>query len=142
MCDPVSVAGLAITVAGAGAKLSLGLFEVVHAFRNAPQEIADIAHELSILSAVLNQLSEVLSVRTNLCKPEVFNTTWSTLQRFEEVSAELTKITAKRKRLKRLRWFFEAPKAKVLLQKVESIKSALSLVLGVIRIAEEQEKNS
>ena len=143
MADPISVAGLALTVAGAGARLSLSLFDVAHAIKSAPQEIADIAHGLSTVSAVLTQLNDTLLAKqcSNICKPELFTITYSTLQRFEEVEKQLTKITSKRTKLTRLKWFFNAPKAKVLLQKIEGIKSALTLILGVIQLAGEQIKN-
>ncbi|KAF2201249.1 hypothetical protein GQ43DRAFT_480870 [Delitschia confertaspora ATCC 74209] len=142
MCDPVSVAGLAFSVAGAGAKLSLTLFDVAHAFKTAPQEIEDIAQELSMLSAVLIQLNDVLntSAYAHLCKPELFSVTRSTLKRFDEVEKQLNKITSKQTKLTRLKWFFDAPRAKTLLQKVEGIKSALTLIINIIQLAQERVK--
>lgn len=138
MADPVSVIGLAISVAAAGASLSLALFDVAHTFKKAPEEIADIAEELSTLSSILTHLGDVLKASLHLCKPQLFERTESILKRFQDVKNELRKITGTKKKLKRLKWFFEAPKAKALLKKIESIKTALTLVLNIICLAREQ----
>lgn len=50
MADPISVIGLMVGVGSAGASLSLALFDVANTVKNAPQEIGEIAEELSTLS--------------------------------------------------------------------------------------------
>ena len=139
MAEPVSIIASAITIAATAAQLSLALFKVAETFRHAPEEISEIAEEISTLSNSLNVLVDVLRAYHGLCTPKLFHQIDSILQRFEQVERQLVDLTSPReKKLKRLRWFFSAPRAKGLLKKVESIKTALTLVITIIRLATEQ----
>ncbi|KAF2790029.1 hypothetical protein K505DRAFT_377814 [Melanomma pulvis-pyrius CBS 109.77] len=136
MADPLSIIASAITVGATAAQLSLALFNITQTIRNAPEEISEIAQEISTLSASLVVLGEVLHWHQDICKPELFEQIRSTLCRFHPVEEQLNRLT-KRTRLKSLKWFFRGPKAKGLLKKVESVKSALNLILNIIRLAAE-----
>jgi hypothetical protein len=136
MADPLSIIASAITVGATAAQLSLALFNITQTVKNAPKEIAEIAEEISTLSASLTVLGEVLQWQQSICKPELFVQIRTTLARFNSIEEQLQKLTEKT-RLERLKWFFKGPKSKGLLKKVESIKSALNLILNIIRLATE-----
>jgi len=140
MADPVSIIASAITIAATGAQISLVLFSVSQTWKNAPAEIAEVAEELSTLSNSLMMLADAIKMHQKLCKPELFRQTQSILSRFIQVEEELKGLTKGqgRKKLDRLRWFWRAPKAKILSKKIESIKSALALELNIIQLAREQ----
>lgn len=140
MADPVSLVASAITIAGTAAQLSLALFKVAQTFKNAPKEISEIASETSSLSNILNELIDDLQHWEKLCRPKLFQEIGSILQRFKDVEDELKDLTTQRssKTLNRLKWFFDGPKAKGLLRKVEGVKTALILVLSIIRVTVEQ----
>lgn len=141
MADPLSIIASAITIAGTAANLSLALFKVAETFKNAPDEISEIANNISTLSNSLNGLVDVLQHCHQLCKPKLFEEIESIIQRYRKVEARLLDLTKPRKeKLQRLRWFFDAPKAKILLKKVESFKSALVLIIAVISLAKEEVK--
>ena len=88
------------------------------------------------MSASLTVLGEVLEWHQDICKPELFTQIQITLARFDLIEAQRQNLTQKT-RLEQLKWFFKGPKSKSLLKKVESIKSALNLILNIIRLATE-----
>ena len=138
MAEPLSLVASAITVAHTAAHLSLALFKVARTFKHAPQEIADIASEISTLSNTFTVLSDAIRSIESLCKPSLFQEVHTTLTRYCKIEAELIKLTNKSSKLKRLRWFFDGPRAKSLLKRVEGIKSALTLIVSVLRCTHEQ----
>ena len=129
-----------ITVAGTAAHLSLALFRVAQTVKHAPEEISGIAQEMSSLSNSLNILADVLNTYRDICTPKLIKEMEAVLLRFQQVQGELDHLTRDRgkKTIKRLKWFFDGPRAKTLLRKVESIKSALTLMLVTMRFAAEQ----
>ena len=142
MADPISVLGLAISVGAAGAQLSLTLFDIAHTIKYATEEISEVAADLSTLSSILTQLSDVLNEQQSLCKPQLFKSMQSILERFKDIEDQLKKITGGPKTLKHVKWFFRRPRTKALLKKVESVKAALTLVLNIIQLAKEEKTKS
>ncbi|KAF2279537.1 uncharacterized protein EI97DRAFT_370831 [Westerdykella ornata] len=140
MAEPVSIIASAITVGVTAAQLSFTLFNVAQTFKNARAEISEIAHELSGLSQTLETLGDLLQAYQPVCKPALFRQVLSILTRFKEVEEKLKKKLYNPRPLRRLRWFFNAPVAKTLLKKVESIKTSLTLVIGLVQLASEEIK--
>lgn len=142
MVEPISLIASAITVAGTGTQLASILFNVAQSLKNAPAEIAELADEVSTLSRSLMSLADTIETNQALCKPALFLQTESILCRFKLVEEELKELTKKRRTLERWRWVLRRPKAKVLMVKIESIKSALALELNIIQLAKEEVKRS
>jgi hypothetical protein len=138
MAEIVALVGSALTVGEAAAQLSLALFKVARAVKNAPNEISEIAEEISGLSASLMVLADILDRHHMLCRQKLLDHANSILQRFGCIRNDLDKLTRGRGKLKRLRWFFDGPKAKGLLKKVDGIKASLNLLLNIIHLAREQ----
>jgi hypothetical protein len=130
----------AITVGECAARLSVALYNIAQTLKNAPQEIAAIAEDVSALSSGLLVLADALKSHLDLCRKEVFYYINSVLRRFKQVEGELRSLTTTENSmgLTRIKWLTRKPKAKVLLKKVESIKSALTLALSIMRLAKEE----
>ena len=147
MADPLSIIASAITIGEVGAHLSLALFKVARTIKNARREIAEIAQEMSVMSYTLMILADVLRENHNLCEPELFEQIFSAISRFKDVEAQIkgitdseTRQTKRGRALKRSTWLLHGPKARGLLTKVESIKSALILALNIVQIASEERR--
>ena len=137
MADPLSVAASCLAIGMAGAQLSLALFKYAQAFQTARTEVAEIADQISNLSNTLVLLGNILEASQSFVKLELLQQTQSIIDRFKNVEQQLLELI-KTKKLLRFQWFFKAPKAKSLLTKIESIKTALTLVLTIIQLAKEQ----
>jgi NAD-specific glutamate dehydrogenase len=138
MAELVGILASAATIAELGAQSSLALFKVISTIKNAREEISQIAAEMSDLSGTVVMLQHLLESYRHVYTTTLLDRVRSILQRFDQVDKDLKKLTGKKKKLKSLRWFFEGPKAKGLLRKVEGIKSSLSLVINIILLAADQ----
>lgn len=138
MAEIAGLVASALTVGEAAAQLSLALFKVARAVKNAPNEIADIAEEMTGLSASLMVLADILDRHRLLCRQRLLDHADSILQRFGRIREDLDKLTRSGSKLRRLKWFFDGPKAKGLLKKVDGIKTSLNLLLNIIHLAREQ----
>ena len=140
MAEIAGLVATALTVGEAAAQLSLALFKIVRAVKNAPNEIAEIAEEISDLSASLMVLADILDRHRVLCRQKLLDHADAILKRFGIIRDDLDKLTRDRgrDRMKRLRWFIYGPKAKSLLKKVDGIKTSLNLLLNIIHLAREQ----
>ena len=138
MAEIVGLVASALTVGEAAAQLALALFKVTRAVKNAPKEMEEIAEEITGLSASLMVLADILDSHRALCKQKLLDHAGSILQRFGGIRADLDNLTRGRGKLKRLKWFFNGPKAKGLLKKVDGIKTSLNLLLNLIHLAREQ----
>lgn len=72
MAEPISIISSAITIAATAAHISLALFEIAQKFKNAPEDIPEIAEEISSLSNNMNVLADVLRTYQTLCTPVLF----------------------------------------------------------------------
>ena len=142
MAELVGILASAATIAELGAQSSLALFNVVGTIKNAREEIAQIAAEMSDLSGTVMMLQHLLNYNHQIYTTTLLDRVRSILDRFHQVDKDLKKLTGKRKKLNSLRWFFEGPKAKGLLRKVEGIKSSLSLVIDIILLAADQQSRA
>ncbi|KAI4712928.1 hypothetical protein J4E89_001906 [Alternaria sp. Ai002NY15] len=140
--DPNTVIDSAYSIGASAAQLSLALFGVVQTLKNAPNEIADIADEISLLAGSWQTLGEILDVHRDLCKPALLNNTHSIILRYEQVAAEIRLLINEPQSLAGLKWPLKKPKAKGLLKKVEGIKTALILEINIVRLAKEEVNRS
>ncbi|KAH7402410.1 hypothetical protein BKA66DRAFT_564328 [Pyrenochaeta sp. MPI-SDFR-AT-0127] len=138
MAEAIGIIASALTIGASAAQLSLALFSVAQTLKNAPDEIADIAEEIHLLSHSFQSLADILDAHQNLCKPALFRNTKAILWRYNQVETELKKLIATPTKLARLRWGIKKPKAKGLLKKIEGIKTALVLQLNIIHLAREE----
>ncbi|KAF2181450.1 hypothetical protein K469DRAFT_691952 [Zopfia rhizophila CBS 207.26] len=137
--DPVRNSVVKLEAAGAaGVRLSLALFKIANTLGNAPQ-IGEVARELSALSCIFTLLRDNLKEHKKLCQLALFKETLSILEKFQDVETKLREIIVNGRELRSVEWFFKSPKAKAYFKKIESIQSAVNLVLHVILLAKEQD---
>ncbi|KAL9615634.1 MAG: hypothetical protein Q9160_009361 [Pyrenula sp. 1 TL-2023] len=136
-----------IGVAGAGAKVSLTLFQIANALGSAADEVRFIAADTNALSLVLTNLSNVLRVRRAIAASEGEEIAGATLllcrsilESTDELVSCLSPLlerscfTATQAAL-RLRWLFEKSKFMAHRQSLESLKSTLNLLVSTISFA-------
>jgi hypothetical protein len=138
MAEILGIIGSSIAVANSAASLSRALFDVVEILRNTRKEIADIAEQLSFLSASLHLLADVIQAQATLCKPALFTNTNAILRQYSYVDNELRKLIETPQSLARLMWIVKRTKVKTLLKKIEAIKTLLTLELNIIQLAREE----
>jgi hypothetical protein len=103
----------------------------------------NIASGLTHLSAILEDLSEVLEEgrRKNVYRPRVLERTETILHRFRDVQEKIEKILKKQGGLRgRLGWVLKSEKVFELVGEIESLKSAMNLVLWTVHFAMERKK--
>ena len=138
MAEIIGAIGSTIAIANSAAQLSRALFDIVQTFKNAREEIADIAHQLQILGGTLHSLWNIMHSQHNLCQPVLFDNTNVILQQYCKVDKELRKLIEGPKSLARLTWYIKKTKVKSLLKRVEAIKISLTLELTVVQFAREE----
>jgi hypothetical protein len=138
MAEIIGIIGSSIAIANAAATLSRVLFDITETLKNARSEIADIAQTLSLLSGTLHFLADVLNTQQHLCKPTLFQNTRDIIGQYKQVDVELRKLIENPNQLARLTWHIKKAKVKSLLQRLEAIKTSLTLVLNVIQLAREE----
>ncbi|KAH4259909.1 hypothetical protein HBI04_190300 [Parastagonospora nodorum] len=138
MAEIIGVIGSTIAIANSAAQLSRALFDIVQTFKNAREEIADIAHQLQILGGTLHSLWNIMHSQHNLCQPVLFDNTNAILHQYCKVDKELRKLIDGPKSLARLTWYIKKTKVKSLLKRVEAIKISLALELTVVQFAREE----
>lgn len=134
MAEPLGLVAVGMTAA----HIAKILFNVAQNYNSAREEISDIAEELTIVSQNMVLLNDILANHHDKCKPALFQQVQSIVGQFKKVEAKLNKVIDARKPLQRIRWFIDSPQTRALLTKIESIKTSLILVVGLIRLAHEQ----
>lgn len=138
MAEIIGVIGSTIAIANSAAQLSRALFDIVQTFKNAREEIADIAHQLQILGGTLHSLWNIMHSQRNLCQPVLFDNTNAILHQYCKVDKELRKLIEGPKSLARLTWCIKKTKVKSLLKRIAAIKISLTLELTVVQFAREE----
>jgi len=133
----MEVVASALTIGEVAAQLSLALFRVAQAIKNAPKEMAVIGEEISSISPSLAVLDDLLQYSRDLCRDSLQASVHSILTRFKQVEHDITKLINSRGKLGRIKWFFKETKARDLLRNLEGIKNSLNLVINIIRLANE-----
>ena len=138
MAEIVGIIGSAIAIANSAATLSRALFDIVESIHNARREIADIAHQLQLLSGTLHLLWDFVHSQNKLCRPGLFHNINAILEQYVQVDKELRELVKTPKTLARLTWHFRRTKVKSQLKRVEAVKTSLCLALNVVQLAREE----
>ena len=139
-----------IGVAGAGAKLSIMLFEFASTVGSAGQEVKRIGIEISLFCSVLKQLQSTLTkAKAYRYSLSALETTQEILDRCQEVFQEIENVVdALRKRggegstepsvdlIARVKWTLKRSKVQVLRTTLESCKVTLHLMLSTLDFAQ------
>ena len=141
MADDEQVIRLVAELEAAGAQLSLALFEIALISSHASQDISEIAKEFLTLSCNLTHLFDSLKENKDLCRPALFESTRLILAKFQDVAEKLRDAIGGRRRLESLISYFKNPSTKAYFKQIESIQSAVTLVLHIILLAREENSN-
>jgi hypothetical protein len=138
-----------VGVAGAGAKLSLVLFEFASTVGSARVEVERVGTEISQFCAVLTQLRSTLKkARARRFSLSAISTTQDILERCQKIFKEIEDIVAPLQRntgnskessvdlVARVKWTFKRSKVQVLQKTLESSKNSLQLMLQVLDLAQ------
>lgn len=138
-----------VGIAGAGAKLSITIFDFASTMGNAGRELQDISTEISLLCSVLKQLEVVLAHAHFRSSPAARDTSEKILTKCNVVFDELGSIIGKLRSGKsdegdftsfdfadKVRWTFQRPKVQLLRSTLESCKLTLGLMLSTMQLAE------
>jgi hypothetical protein len=136
-----------VGVAGAGAKLSIVLFEFASTLGSAGREVRQIGIEISLFCSVLKQLQSTLTkAKAYRYSLSAIETTEEILKRCQEVFKEIDGIIyGLRKRgnaepsvdlIARVKWTFKRSQVQVLRKTLESCKVTLHLMLSTLDFAQ------
>ncbi len=151
----LGIAASIVGIATAGARLSTSLYTFAETASSADKSVKAIALEISLTSAVLEQLGDTLKqdAFAKICSPKAVQTTETIVKECSEVYTEIDaalqkSISSARKHpnpskgqkmvvslSERLKWPFLQPKMQLLSGNLERLKSTLLLMLNVLLYA-------
>lgn len=139
MADPLSIIAGISGIAVASAQLANSLHTLCDRAMHAPSAIRDLSSNMSLLSGILDAVADVLDKGKGVCKPQVLSNTSSILKRMKRVQKEVRKIIKQNRGLRaRISWALNFAKVAELLQRIEALKSALTLLLLTVQLAVSQ----
>jgi len=147
----ISLIASIIGVAGAGAKLSIAIFDIASTIGAAGKELQDLSTEISLLCSVFKQLETVLSHAHFHYSNAAVDTARKILERCKTVFNELDDVVKDllpRKNVglggipsvdfaSRVKWLgFKNSKVKLIKSTLESYKLTLGIMLSTMQLAE------
>lgn len=128
-------------IATAGAQLSKALYDLYSTVRTSGQEIQDVAHNVSLLAMVLEELDDVLCDDVSNFRPQLLEAAKLIVLRCASIFEDIRKHTGADANLKgkkpyeKLAWYFKRERVKPLRSSLESLKSTLNILLHVVQLA-------
>jgi len=141
--DPLSIVASVAGVATAATQLSIALYTISNRLLNAPKEISEMATELSLICAVIRELSGLLERNKKLVKSDLVTTTKEIIVRVDALHLDIKHIlTGVRdsRHGRALKWAFRHPQIKDIYIKMNSLKTLLHLAVTTVQVAIEQRK--
>jgi hypothetical protein len=146
----LGVAASVVQLADVGFKLSIKLFAFGEAVSRADKSIRTLSNEISLTSAVLKELGEILKVdEARYVSVRAINATEQTVAECHSIFEQLNKLLEKSRgsfgpektkddkltKLDKLRWPFLQPKMDLLRSNLDRLKASLALMLQVLSYA-------
>lgn len=139
-----------IGVAGAGAKLSILIFDFASTIGTAGHELQDISTEISLLCSVLRQLENVLSHAHFRYSNAAVDASERILRKCDDALKEIRSIVSGLRSAKdedregipsfefvsKVKWTFQRSKVHLLRSTLESCKLTLVVLLSAMQVAE------
>jgi hypothetical protein len=147
----ISAVASIIGVAGAGARLSLLLYEFASTVAPARGEIISVGHDISLSSAVLKQVASVLdNQKAARFSTTALGTTLEIVERclviFQEIDSDVRGLMKERADDKissvtlnfiaKVKWTFKRSEVRLLQGTLDSMKTTLQLMLTMLDISE------
>ena len=151
MAEALGLAANIIAIAGAATQLSIGLYEIASALKDAGPEVRVIANETSLFSRVLKEVSTVLEGNTAIAwrarsiaedLVQVCQTVQQDGERLLQVLQPLVQQTgSQRQRLAlRIRWLFQRSKFIYHRDTLGSLKLNLQLLISIMQMTREPQE--
>lgn len=136
MADPLSIIGSIVGIAVASAQLANKVHDFADKYRNAPAQMHDVAAEMSQLSSIFDLLANVLKEGSGTYKPQVLSDANDMLNRVQKIQEEIMKLMKSNSGIRaRMKWVLSAGKVGELLDRIEALKSSLSILLDTTQLA-------
>ena len=136
MADPLSIIASIAGVGVASAQLANKVYDFTDKYRNAPAQMQDVASEMSHLSSIFSLLATVLSHGQGLYKPQVLQDAASIIGRVNKIQDEIKKLMKRNSGVRaRIKWVMSFGKVSELLDRIEALKSSLSILLDTTQLA-------
>lgn len=153
MAETVALVASILGIAAAATKLSIGLYEIARGLKDAGQEVRVIADDTNLFSRVLKELSNSLKTHTvvtsrardvaddliHVCA--TIHADGEQLLLILQPLVEQSRSRATRVFL-RVRWLFKKSKFAFHREMLQSLKSNLQLLMSVITIANESDRDA
>lgn len=140
--DPLSVAASAASVATVGAQLSQILYDLVTTIHNAGKEIAKVANDVSLLAMVLEEVEAVIRQDSQFYRRRLVQVVREVLDGCEGIFDDIRLfIGAQPEKMssihfkKRICWYFQRERVRLLQAGLESLKSTLNVLLHTVQLA-------
>jgi hypothetical protein len=154
MAEAIAALGVVASVvqlADIGFKLSIKLFAFGEAVSKADKSIRTLSNEISLTSAVLKELGEILKAdEARYVSDRAIQATEQTVVECNAIFEQLNKLLEKTRgsygsergedkvtKMDRLRWPFYQPKMDLLRSNLDRLKASLALMLQVLSYARE-----
>ena len=148
MAEAFGLAVNVVAIVGAATKLSIGLYEIASALKDAGQEVRAIANDTSLFSRVLREISTVLEGNTefvwharSIAKDliQVCQTVQQDGEYLLSILEPLVQQATKNRKhlLLRIRWLFQRSKFIYHREMLGSLKLNLQLLMSVMQMSRE-----
>lgn len=142
-----------VGIAGAGAKLSIALYQIASTIGNAGNEVETIAREFNLFSSALLHLSEAYGLDTAVSDTarritedlvSVCDTILEDGKKLLETLKPLTERVESRTKqvILRIRWLFQKSKFATLRKSLESLKGTLTLHVTTLSYTDKRSRNT
>ncbi|KAL1794223.1 hypothetical protein ACET3X_007644 [Alternaria dauci] len=153
MAEVIGLAASIIQIAGAGAKLSVALYNFTNSAAQADQEIRDIADDVDLTSNALESVGKVFESEDakSIVSKKAVQDAHKIIKKCQGVFDELSGIVEKRRKMGKdgkktlsmmgkLAWPMKEQRVELNRRRLESLKNSLVLLLHVLQLAQGQSR--
>ena len=153
MAEVVGLAASIIQIAGAGAKLSVTLYNFTSSAARADQDIRDIADDVELTSNALESVGKLFESEDakSIISTKAVQDAHNIIKKCQGVFDELSEIVEKRRKkdkdgkktlsmMGKLAWPMKEQRVELHRKRLESLKNSLVLLLHVLQLAQGQSR--
>jgi hypothetical protein len=142
MADPVTIIATIYGVAGAGLKLSVGLYSILDKYDTALDAIENIASDLNFFAIVLEELGDFLNVSADqsVASDRLIESIEQIMAKcqmlFKEINRMIFRANGDKKSKigQRIEWFFKEGKVRNVKAVLDSLKATLGVMLQTLKL--------
>ncbi|KAI4694822.1 hypothetical protein J4E81_006423 [Alternaria sp. BMP 2799] len=151
MAEVVGLAASIIQIAGAGAKLSVALYNFTNSAARADQDVKDIADDVELTSNALESVGRVFESEEagSIVSKKAVQDANNIIKKCQSVFDEVSEIVEKRRKtakdgkkslsvMGKLAWPMKEQRVELNRRRLESLKNSLVLLLHVLQLAQGQ----